>query len=207
MSFCTITYDRGDRPQFLDFCKYQLSRMTVKPDQSYFITHQPKGKEIDLIPRVKKGIELAKADGFEEIFFIESDDYYPADYFETMSLDNHDFIGSLVTTYYHIKDKRYSKIDHSARSSLFTTGLNLHVLDSFNWPPKTAITLDVSLWNHAQQFKRKFIYTKAVGIKHGYGLCAGIGHRRTLKQSDENMEWLKSRVDSEAFQFYKTVRL
>lgn len=205
--FATVTADRGDRPMFLEFCKHQLSRMSVKPDHSYFITDPPKGKEVDLVPRVREGIKRAKEDGFKEIYILESDDFYPANYFETMKLNGSDFIGSLSTTYYHLKDKRYQETIHHSRSSLFTTGFNIRVLDTFPWPSKTTINLDIHLWYHAQKFKMEFVKPKAVGIKHGCGKCAGSGHWRTLKHSDENMEWLKANTDSDAFIFYKTLNL
>lgn len=205
MSFCTITPTRGDRPKLLDFCKYQLSRMTVKPEKSYFIDFKPKGKDIDLIARVREGVKKARAEGFREIFIIEDDDYYPADYFEKMRLGNNDFIGCAVTTYYNLTDQRYQVMNHNGRSSLFMTGFRVNALDTFNWPPATAHTLDIAMWNHAQQFKMHFTLPGAIGIKHGIGVCAGIGHWRMLKNPDEGMAWLKAHVDSTAFEFYKTL--
>lgn len=205
MGFCTITTTRGDRPQFLAFCKRQLSRMTVKPDKSYFIDYPPKSEDVDLIPRVREGIKQAKADGFDEVFIVEDDDHYPADYFEKMKLRGNDFIGCLQTVYYHVKDRRYQIMPHSARSSLFMTGFRISALEDFNWPSKTTPYLDVALWNHAQRYKRFFTLPGAVGIKHGIGLCGGKGHWRQLKNVDPDMEWLQRHVDSEAFEFYKSL--
>lgn len=209
MSFCTITPTRGDRPQFLEFCKHQLSRMTVKPDKSYFIDYKPVSDQVDLIPRVVEGVRQAAQDGFKEIFIVEEDDYYPSDYFETMALGYEaDFVGSQKTIYYNIKDRRYQEMHHPSRSSMFITGFRIGVLDGFNWPSRNSIHLDIALWNHAQRkFKRKFVETGAIGIKHGVGKCAGAGHYKPLRQSDPDMNWLKEHVDNEAFVFYKSVKV
>lgn len=209
MSFCTITPTRKDRPQFLEFCKHQLSRMTVKPDHSYFIDYPPDSIEVDLVQRVRNGILQAKHDGFQQIFIIEEDDYYPANYFEAMKMNPNDqFIGSLTTYYYNILKRRYQLISHSARSSLFTTGFTYNAIEFFNWKRirPSDIRLDIHLWEHARKFQRKFVVPGAVGIKHGIGKCAGAGHWKELKEADPDQVWLKNHVDSEAYIFYQTVK-
>lgn len=209
MTFCTITPTRGDRPQFLEFCKHQLSRMKVKPDHSYFINQPPQTSFPDLIPRVREGLRQAKLDGFDYAFIVEDDDFYPADYFERMGLNGHDFVGGLTTTYYNIKDRRYQLLHHDGRSSLFTTGFKMSALDDFKWDrfKDTDTRLDISIWEHARRTRRKYVITGAVGIKHGLGLCAGGGHYKELKVSDPDMTWLKANVDTEAFTFYQTVKV
>lgn len=207
MSFCTITPTRKDRPEFLEFCKHQLSRMTVKPDHSYIIDYPPFGKEIDLVPRVKAGIDLAVKAGFDQVFIIEDDDYYPSNYFEVMAthLNSNDFVGSRKTIYYNLRNKTYQDLHHSW-SSLFCTGFKISGLKKFKWPPSTAKGLDIALWNHSHHGNRAFIDTGAIGIKHGKGLCAGAGHYKTLKHSDPDSLWLKDHVDAEAYIFYKTIK-
>lgn len=209
MTFCTITPDRGDRPQFTEFCKHQLSRMTVKPAHSYFIDHAPDGDGVDLILRVREGIIQAKADGFTKIFIIENDDYYPANYFTKMKLEEPvDFIGSLTTFYYNIFDRRFQRIQHDNRSSLFTTGFTYNAIEYFNWKrlKQTDIRLDIAFWDHARRFQKQFVVPGAVGIKHGLGMCAGAGHYKDLKEADSDFVWLKNHVDSEAMIFYKTLK-
>jgi hypothetical protein len=209
MKFCTITPTRGDRPQFLEFCKHQLSRMKVKPDHSYFIDFPPASSFPDLTPRVKEGLRQAKLDGFEYAFIVEDDDYYSPDYFERMDINGHDFIGGLRTTYYNIKTKRYQHLHHDGRSSLFTTGFKISALDKFPWDKikDTDVRLDIHLWEHARRSPRKYATSGAVGIKHGTGLCAGGGHFKEFKIADPDMAWLSQNVDSEALIFYKTVKV
>lgn len=207
MSFVTITPSRGDRPALLEFCKHQLSRMTVKPDKSYFIDWSPQSQDVDLVTRIKDGVHQALHDGFNEVFIIEDDDFMPANYFEIMKLNGCDFIGQETTTYYNLRNHTWQPMYHPARSSLFTTGFKLSTLASFNWPHKTEISLDIALWNHAQRFKRKFVQTGAIGIKHGIGLVGGRGHKMTMKNTDKDWEWLKANTDTEAYTFYKSLNL
>lgn len=208
MSFCTITPTRNDRPQLLEFCKHQLSRMTIKPDKSYFIDYVPTDERKDLIPRVQKGIELAKADGFDQVFIIEDDDAYPKDYFEKMQLNGVDFIGANRSLYYHIGNRTYEYFHHPNHSSLFCTGFKISALEGFQWPESQAIFLDLRLWRHAKrQYKKTKLFLDPIGvsIKHGIGVTGGSGHRRVLKHSDPSLEFLKGKVDSESFEFYKSI--
>jgi len=131
---------RFDKPSFklLDFCKHQLSRMTVKPSKSYFVNYKAT-KLPDLVDRVKEGIHRARVDGFNFVFIVEDDDFYPADYFEKIApTDNDCFIGCEQTTYYNLRNKTYDSFYHPKRSSLFTTGFNLDCIKYFEWPkPET----------------------------------------------------------------------
>lgn len=202
MEFCTITPSRGDRGQFLEFCKHQLSRMNTKPDKSYFIETTPTNDSCDLVKRVKLGVQLAKQDGFDLCFIVEDDDQYPKDYFD--NIPDAPFIGSETTTYYNLRNNTYQEFNHPRRSSLFTTGFKISALGGFNWPPDDYPNLDMRLWS---QRKGKFRQTNAIGIKHGIGKLGGRGHAMTMKYSDTDLEWLKSKVDTESFTFYKSLNL
>jgi hypothetical protein len=203
LRFCTITPTRGDRTELLNFCKHQLSRTTVKPEKSYFIDYKPKSDKVDLVERVQHGIELAKADGYEYAFIIEDDDYYPANYFESFDIGNYLFYGSERTTYYNLRNVTYIEFTHPLRSSLFTTGFNIEALERFNWYAPRNRFLDVSLWSHAEGKPAQFIQTKAIGIKHNLGLCAGKGHVLKGNMEDQTLQWLKDNTDQDAFDFYK----
>jgi hypothetical protein len=203
MTFATITPSRGDRPELLEFCKYQLSRMEVKPDKSYFVDYKPESERIDLVERVRYGVEQAKADGIDIVFIVEDDDFYPADYFKHFNRLDFTFWGSETTTYYNLKSRTYSYFQHQGRSSLFTSGFRISALDSFRWTAPKNRFLDISLWEYAMTCGNpQFVATQAVGIKHNIGLCAGKGHTMRGKNEDESLEWLKRYVDAEAFEFY-----
>lgn len=200
--FCTITPTRGDRPELLEFCKHQLSRMTVKPDHSYFIDYKPESTSIDLVERVQKGVDLAKADGFEYVFIIEDDDAYPADYFSKFDIGEYSFYGSEETWYYNIRSRTYNTFQHPLRSSLFITGFAISALEGFNWYAPRNRFLDVAIWQLAERYPKQFVHPGAIGIKHNLGLCAGRGHVQLGKHSDSDLQWLKANTDKEQFKFY-----
>lgn len=206
--FCTITPSRGDRPHFLEFCKHQLSRMTLKPDKSYFIDYIPTDDRKDLIPRIKKGIELAQADGFDKVYIVEDDDWYPPYYFELMAFDT-DFVGCDRSLYYNISNRTYEYLHHPSHSSLYCTGFRISALKDFRWPDNQAIFLDLKLWRHAKRtYKKVSLHQDTVGvsIKHGIGVVGGSGHRRVLKRADHDLEFLRSQItNKEEFEFYKTL--
>jgi len=203
MTFATITPSRGDRPELLEFCKHQLSRMEVKPDKSYLIDYKPQSEKIDLVERVKKGVELAKTDGFDVVFIIEDDDFYPADYFQQFNRRDYTFWGSEQTVYYNLKNRTFALFTHPGRSSLFITGFRISALDTFPWIAPKNRFLDIALWEYAAKVGNpQFVTTCAVGIKHNLGLCAGRGHEMRGKNNDESLEFLKWNVDPEAYTFY-----
>lgn len=206
-SFATITPDRGDRPRFMEFCRHQISRFTVKPDKSYFIDYPPKSETKDLVERVQVGIEMAKADAIDKVFIIESDDYYPADYFERIDMRS-DIVGDDRTIYYHIGNNGFSHERHPFHASLFTTGFRLSSFDKFNYNSVKGVWLDVELWRHARRRKlnNRFFDSGCVGIKHGIGLTGGIGHReRIYKKFDKDWKILASMVDADALDFYMEI--
>lgn len=206
MKFCSITPSRGDRPQLLEFCRYQISRMEVKPDASYFIDYKPTSERVDIVGRIQKGVEMAKADGFDACFILEDDDFYPADYFRHYDRWDYTFWGCESTTYYNLVNRTYTYFNHQGRSSLFVTGFKISALNGFTWTAPKGRFLDISLWAFAEQTlvpRQLLPATQAVGIKHNIGLCAGKGHTMRGKNEDADLRWLKDNVDREAFEFYK----
>lgn len=203
--FCTITCDRGDRPKLYNFCIHQLSRMSVQPTETFFINHPPVSDAVDIVLRVRLGIAAAEKAGIDICYIVESDDYYPADYFRTMAIGDNDFIGASKTTYYNVKSNTYQEQEHPNRASLCFTGFRISALRGFSWPPDDMVFLDLALWRFAQKKRHKLIpESVGLGIKHGIGMVGGKGHRMKLKNADPDYSFLKSRVDSEAFDFYTT---
>lgn len=203
MRFTVIIPDRGDRPQFLKHCLWQMERQTVQPAEILLVNHHPRHPGPDLVERLQKGIDRAR---HNRIFFIENDDYYPDNYFEVMLRFNRfDFIGIRQTVYYHIFKHRYSILNHGfqQRSSLFCTAINkdrldLKVLEGNNF-------VDLRIWEHA--VKGLFALTDLdiicpIGIKHGIGLCGGGGHRDNMLMDDTDLSWLRNHTRKESFEFY-----
>lgn len=210
MNYCTITPDRGDRGELFEFCIKQLTKINGGyPKNAYIMNERPVSAEIDLVPRVRKGIELAKKDGFEFVFIIESDDYYIKDYFNSFGdLHGVDFVGYNDTVYYNIRTRSYETLTHPGRSSLFCTGFRIDALDRFDWGriKDNDKFLDVKLWEYCMRYgksHRLLTDNPCLGIKgHGIGKVAGKGHVKPLPNHDKDLSFLKSRVDEEAFMFY-----
>lgn len=205
--FCSITMSRGDRGKLLDFCKYQLSRMTIQPKETFFINHEPTSDAIDLTLRLRMGIAAAQAAGIDVCYVIEDDDFFPADYFEIMSMDGLDFIGASKTIYYNLNSRTWQEIDHPMRSSLCFTGFRISAMKGFSWPADDHVFLDLLIWQYALRTKglrwKLISEPVGVGIKHGIGKTAGVGHRVKLRNGDQDLTFLQSVVDKEAFEFYK----
>lgn len=170
---------RGDRPQFLERCVEQMNNQTVKLHKHYIIDYKPLNDECDLIPRFKKGIELAKADGIDFIFIFEDDDYYPNDYIEKTYKHGFDIIGYSKTIYYHLGLKGIKEMDHKNRSSLFCTAFKINALDSFTYPNDKEPYLDIHLWKYAIKNLKYYLCKEpvAIGVKHGIGKAGGNGHK------------------------------
>jgi hypothetical protein len=206
MTFATLIPDRNDRPELTDQCFRQLGRMTVKPDKVYHINYHPESEGYDLKTRLHRGYLQAKADGIDWVFIVENDDSYGSNYFERFLpyMDKYDFIGQARTIYYHLGARVWREQNHVHRSSLFTTAFRVSAMANFDWSGARMTFVDLDIWQFARRKGNcKFIQTGAIGIKHGIGLCGGIGHKQTTGNRDEEMLWLKERVDSDSFLFYK----
>lgn len=198
--FCAITPTRGDRGKFVEHLAWQISRMTVRPDQWIIVDYKPETQGFDLVDRIRKALLMCEHD---EVFVLEDDDNYSHDYFEAMVLGEYDFVGSEKTTYYNLRNRTWQEMHHPGRSSLFHTGFKISALNGFKWPDNTTPFLDIPLWQHAK--KCKFVQQKAIGIKHGIGKVGGAGHRMRMKNTDPNLEWLSAHVDKESFEFYQSI--
>lgn len=179
--------------------------MDVKPDCSYFIDYKPTSDKVDLVERVQKGVDMARADGFDTVFVVEDDDYYPVDYFKQFNRWDYTFWGAEQTTYYNLKSRTYTHFQHPGRSSLFVTGFKISALNGFAWTAPKGRFLDIALWEYAERSllpKQLLNTSQAVGMKHNLGLCAGKGHVMRGKNTDDDLQWLKNNVDKGAFEFY-----
>jgi len=200
--YCAIIPDRGDRPEFTEHCLKRLKAYDWI--DIIHVCYEPSDHRFDLIERIQKGVKQAKSEGYKKAFIVENDDWYSLEYFQPFDFD---FVGYSDTIYYHIKSKTWEHTFHSKHSSLFTTAFKLDALDGFKWPRPDAVFLDVELWKHAMNSPRLRYSLKqtnpCIGIKHGMGLCGGMGHRQTFPFKDYDMKWLESKVDSESLELYK----
>lgn len=208
MKIASLTPTRGsERKVLFDFCKEQIDRQTLQPDNRYYMAFEPLDGAKDLTRRVRQGWELAKRDGVDWCIIHEDDDSYLdthianyAQYFE-----GYDFIGDPWTTYYRLDTRRWQTDHHHGRASLFTTAFRVSALDNFQWPPDDYVFLDIPLWKYAKsKYRCKFLKSGAIGIKgHKQGIVGGKGHRQNLKKEDMALRYLRDNVGQRQFQFYQ----
>lgn len=202
--YCAIIPDRGDRPEFTEHCLNRMRSFKLPFDIGIIhVDYPPFNAQFDLIERIKTGIKTAKHQGFTKAFIVENDDWYSEDYFKPF---DEDFIGFSDTIYYHIKNKTWEQTFHANHSSLFSTAFKIAPMATFKWPRPDTVFLDIGIWKHAQSYKFKLEKGNPnIGIKHGVGLCGGMGHRQTFPFKDYEMKWLKSKVDQESLDLYKRI--
>lgn len=208
MSIAALTMSRGDRPLFLEHCKYQVSKMKGIDDH-IIINRPPVNAQPDLTQRVKEGVEEAKKRGHEWVVIIEDDDAYSEDHVLRMwsHFDRADFIGCEFTYYYNLRNRTWERTKHPNHSSLFCTAFRVSAMDNFKWHLAHKVFLDRDLWHYAKKFRRAFIEMSAIGIKHGIGLTGGKGHVQKFPNKDPELLWLKSKVSPESFEFYSKLEL
>lgn len=203
--YCTITPTRGDREELLNFSLSRLPEELV----NIVVDYPPTSDDVDLVPRIKEGIRVAQELGFDYVFILEDDDYYPVPFFEFLNemfqTCDPDFFGYQDTRYYNLKNRTYNSFTHFKRSSLFSTGFKISALKDFRWPPDKEKFLDIRLWEYANDHRFRIILNGAnpcIGIKHGLGKCAGKGHSMILENTDPDFKYLKKSVDDHAYAFY-----
>ena len=208
---CLITADRNDRPKFLEHCIWQMKRQTYKAGEHFILNDIAVEGVVDIVPRIRKGIELAKNGGFEYCIIIENDDYYPDDYVEKVSiaLENAQMVGIQTTTLYLLQQNFPRVSQHPGRSSLFCTAFKISALENFSWPDTTLLYFDRELWKHNCNKGYLNLQNPPIGIKHGVGFCPGNFHNGIQNGKplriplNNSREWLKQRVRKESFEFYK----
>jgi len=211
-----LTADRNDRPELLKHCKEQFLRMRppgwISLAKHWIINDSPRTDKPDLTARIQRGYNSIKSykDITQDwIFILENDDFYPANYLEEFApyMQDYDFIGSDRTIYYNLRNRTWEETHHPNHSSLFCTAFRVSAMENFKWHQAHPVFLDLDIWKYAKRFRRKFIDTGAIGMKHGIGLCGGKGHIQQFTNKDPDLSWLQSRVDTESFEFYKKLKV
>ncbi len=206
MTYSLLTVDRGDRPKMYNHCLQQVARFGMDHFSHIVVMHPPESKAPDLKDRVKIGYDVAVKEGIEWIIMVESDDFYDTNYLNQfiIHMSHADFIGCEYSHYYNIQSRTWEKLNHSNRSSLYTTAFRVSAMKDFNWQQANKLFLDIDIWRYARRFKRSFIQNNAIGIKgHGEGMAGGKGHIMKFRNSDPDLEWLKKHTNESSFLFYK----
>ena len=215
MKICAITPDRNDRPEFIEHCKWQMERQTRRLDAHFIINYPAEKGVVDIVPRIKKGIDDAINAGFDACLIIENDDYYPDNYVNEMSrlFYKASLIGISITEYYSLEYTGVKIFNHPGRASLFCSGFLLEDMKRFVWPSDKLLYLDLYLWKSNLSKYLTVLENNPLGIKHGLGFSPGNYHNKIVNgklikkkiNADHNLVWLTGRVRSESFEFYKKI--
>jgi len=203
---------RGDREVFLNQCMKMLGNQTMPADKICIVNEEPKSDAKDITYRFKKGFKNLFDQGCEVVFLIEDDDYYCNDYIKVMYNNwlvagKPQIFGLGNTTYYHLKRKCYTTMDHPRRSSAFSTMVTKDVMN-IDWPADDYPFLDLELWKQLKGITFKTNNPIAVGIKHGVGLCGGSGHNETFRyENEDNDHSFLEYATQKEFKFYKNLVL
>ena len=212
MKVAVIIPTRGDRPQFIKQCKNLLQRQTRKPDKIFWMDYKPESGEKDITQRIRRGVEKATKEGFNIAIFWEDDDWYHPTYIQWL-LDEWakkkrpPIFGVGETYYYNLGVNGRLHMKHSGRTSTFCTMISLPFKGK--WCSDSYPYLDMHL--HKSGIVSTTMYSanqiKAIGIKHGIGLCGGGGHTSRFTwdmQGEEALNWFKKNMDDQ-LPFYQSI--
>jgi hypothetical protein len=206
---------QGNRPNFLSNVLRYANSQTRKADK-ILVNNKGYNLETDLTIRVKEGLqELSKE--VDWIFIFEDDDYYAPNYIESyldqgLNLRKIKMIGQSRSLYYHLFERKWKELIHHGRSSLFQTAINSKFVNSLNFGKDEDVNLDMRLWQDKKDcllieemsYKEQRQYI-SIGIKHGLGLCGGVGHiprKMKYENNDDDYQFLRSVVGDNNLENY-----
>jgi len=199
------------RAVFLDRLRYYMERQTMQPDMWIIVDDEFSTGVTDLTKRVRIGCERAKQQGADVVLIMEDDDWYHSDYIKTMvgwwvSHGRPQIFGIGYTLYFHLAGRVWHS-DHKGRASLMSTLVSVDALERFTWPADEYVWLDIELW---KQLKGRTVEPQrfySVGIKHGIGLCGGVGHNKGFSKYKPDPAWsnLKRHLPASDIEFYKSL--
>lgn len=203
-----IIPDRGDRPAFLQHCLRMMEGQSLRPEIIQLINQPAESAAVDITVRYRRGYEALRGKGLDAIFLIENDDWYAADYLETvynawLTHNKPDIFGQTYTIYYHLNLKRYFTFHHMDRSSAMNTLLKPDL--QFDWCKDEDPYTDMHLWQTLKGITWTPPHIVCLGIKHGIGLCGGYMHFNRLHRFDTVDDGLLAKtVDGVSMAFYNT---
>ena len=195
-----------ERKPLLDFVLKRMKEQTRAIDIHIVIDHANTTGQSDISERFTKGLAECFRQGCDLVFLIEDDDYYPKTYIQEMTTKwvaegKPSLIGQNVAHYYHIGNGGYRKTILKKHSSAHCTAV-AHTAD-YHFTGKF---YDIELWKNNPGVLVQ-LEQEVVSIKHGLGLCGGMGHEETkYKQFDDSEKTiLKAFTDEEAQKLYKYI--
>jgi glycosyltransferase involved in cell wall biosynthesis len=207
MKVGVIIPDRGDRPEFIKHCFWQLERQTVQPDIVEHVNYAPLSDAVDITQRYRRGYDLLRNKGLDVIAFIENDEYYHPTYLETMLTEwgkrgRPDIFGTNYTIYYHLRLAGYFTMYHQDRASAMNTFIKPDL--EISWPVDHEPFTDMHLWRQIHGCVIDPGKIISIGMKHGIGKCGGRSHVDKLhRYQNLNDGFLEKTIDPESYKFYR----
>ena len=198
-----ITPTLGKRPEFMELCRHYVARQTVKCEHIVVDTPQHI-YPTDLTYRYRIAFERARKKGHKVAVVFEDDDWYHPQYVERLlafweASGKPDVVGIADSHYYHIGGELYWHSKHEGRSSMCAMLINLE--SNLNLPDDFEIWLDIHMCRNQKGSYFVPPFPLVVGIKHGIGVCGGVGHNKGFSQYKHDKNWLKNTIGSD-FQNY-----
>ena len=219
-----ITPTRGkERAAFVQQARVLVAKQQYPPAGWYIVDHTPTATGVDMVERIRIGLDRARREGMTHVAFWEDDDYYREDYLANMIphlAAGNVLLGSSFMPTYHLGIRRWGLEYHGANK-----GVSLHrtmgtldfitkAMDAVAADEQRAMWwVDRHLWDRAREANLQCMIVDTelfdcVTIKHGVGLCGTRSHNGQQPQvfvyPDPNMHWLK-RFTGDDFPFYAQV--
>jgi hypothetical protein len=116
--------------------------------------------------------------------------------------------GCGYSIYYHILARRYCILKHPGRASMMNTMVTTSSIQNIQWTADDDVWVDIDLWRKLNGITIDFKDFITLGMKHGKGLCGGVGHNMNFglyTNLDFDMKWLHSIINNDIL-FYKMLR-
>lgn len=209
MKTAVLTFTRGnERKIFKPQLDRNIAHQIGKIDEHIIIDYPPKNDRPDLWERFKEGVIEAHEKGVEWLYIFEDDDYYKEAHSLVLSpKSDEDIRGVSMSIYYHIMKRGYKIIKHENRSSLYNTAFKPSAILPFLEQDENTVFVDIELWKYARK-KLKCSFADSItslGIKHGLGVCGGIGHKMNSYTPDSHMIFFGKHVDKASKRFYEDI--
>ena len=220
----TLLTATGARPKAWAICELWMARQTYRGDVRWIIvddgevaqpiTFSKKNWTLEVIRpnpfwqdgmntqarNLRAGMDIVGAD--ERVVFIEDDDWYAADWLETVDkkFEKAELIGEANARYYNLPQKSYRPMFNTLHSSLCSSAIRGQALDTFRSVCRAQIKfIDVLLWQ-AHSDNHLFSGERVLGIKGMEGRGGiGVGHAKEFRGTkDVGGKILKSWIGDDA---------
>lgn len=171
-----IVVDDGEVAQPITFSKDNWTLEVIRPTPYW-----QKGMNTQA-RNLRAGMNVIS--NVERVVFIEDDDWYAADWLETIDkkFDKAELIGEANARYYNLAQKSYKEMNNTLHSSLCSTAIRGQALETFRSVCRDSIQfIDHTLWQ-AHSNNHLFSGQRVLGIKGIEGrLGIGIGHSKYFR--------------------------